>query len=57
MATTNEIVRFAKVLAFRDYPSAFPYGRAKWVEENYTKYLTQAKKQIEIGRNKNVEAK
>lgn len=51
MTQQDEVVKLAKLLAFRDYPSAFPYGRAKWVEENYASYIARAKKQINIGKD------
>jgi hypothetical protein len=47
MSATDQdrIYQKAKELAFKDWPAAYPYGRSKWVQENYRsdRYITLAK--------------
>jgi hypothetical protein len=47
--TQDEIYKKAKELAFKDWPAAFPYGRARWVQENYCtdRYITLAKRELQ----------
>ena len=39
----TELKEKARELAVKDWPKAFPYGRARWVEENWTLYVARAK--------------
>lgn len=41
----TKIEQIAKQLAFESWPKAFPYGRDRWVQENWTSFIQKAKEE------------